>query len=105
MLSTNHRLTPEGWLDAVPNWKTRTVCSIRTTPRLAELADFRELDGAIAPAGSWQRAVVAPGSLVPGQQQAEMRWLAALTQTSLFDESEIRRLASIVGDQNGSALK
>jgi hypothetical protein len=102
---TNHRLTPEGWLDVVPNWKRRTVCSIRTSPRLAELADFRELDDAIAPTGSWQRAVVAPGSLVPGHRQAEMGWLSALTCTSLFDESEIRRVANVVGDPNGSALR
>lgn len=100
----NHRLTPEGWVDVVPQWTPATVCSIRATPRVAELSDFRELDGAIAPAATWQRAVIAPGSLVAGFRQADMRWLSGVAKTALFDESEIDQVVDVLADRKATAL-
>ena len=100
----NHRLTPDGWLDVVPAWLPSTVCSIRTTPRVAELADFRDLDDAVAPP-RWHRAVVAPGTGVAGSRQADMRWLSNRTETTLFDEADMRHVATVLADPTLSELK
>ena len=72
---------------------------------MAELEDFRELDSTSASPGRWHRAVVAPGTLSPGDRQANMQWLSDKLIAGLFDESEISRLAGILNDPAASELK
>jgi hypothetical protein len=100
----NQQLNQNGCLNVVPKWNQRTICSIRTTPRPADLDDFRELDNSAARPSSWQRAVIAPGSLIAGERQARMRWLSGNVRTSLFDESEVRHVADILADPGATEL-
>src|SRR5262249_38246812 len=55
----NQQLNQNGCLNVVPRWNIRTLCSIRTTPRPADLDDFRELDNSAGRPNSWQKAVIA----------------------------------------------
>jgi hypothetical protein len=102
---TNHRLTDDGTLDVVAAWNPKTVCSVRTNPRMAELEDFRDLDGSTAAAATWQRAVLAPGALAAGGRTMNMRWLSERTKTGLFDESEMGRMADLLANPTVKELK
>ena len=102
---TNQVLGRSGCLDVVARWRTPTVCSIKTCARMAELEDFRELDSTSALPGRWHRAVVAPGTLSPGDRQANMQWLSDKLMAGLFDESEISRLSGLLNDPAASELK
>jgi hypothetical protein len=102
---TNQRLTPNGCLDVVPAWSPGRACSIKTTPRLAALEDFRELDESAAAPFGWSRAVIAPGTFVAGERQADMRWLADNLKTGLFDESEIRHVSDMLATSTTSELR
>src|SRR5208283_5954692 len=85
---TNHRITANSCLDVVPSWHTKTVCSIKTSPRPAELEDFRDLDNFAALPDSWRRAVLAPSILAAGERQNNMRWLSEKLRAAIFDEGE-----------------
>jgi len=100
----NQQLNQNGCLNVVPTWNQRAICSIRTTPRPADLDDFRELDNSAARPSSWQRAVIAPGSLIAGERQARMRWLSRNVRASLFDESEVRHVADVLADPGATEL-
>lgn len=101
----NHRLNGDGTLDVVAAWNPKTVCSIRTNPRMAELEDFRDLDNSSAPPEKWQRAVLAPGTLAGGERQINMRWLSGNLRAGLFDESEMKRLSDLLASSTATELK
>jgi TIR domain len=101
----NQRLNPNGCLDVVSAWSQGPVCSIRTTPRLAELDDFREVDGSIALPDKWHRAVIARGTAISGGRQSEMQWLSGHLKTGLFDEGEIANVSRKLADPSASELR
>jgi hypothetical protein len=101
---TNHRLNYNGCLEVVPTWSQSTICSVRVTPRLAELVDFRETNPAPPLPLRRTRAVIAPGSLIAGHRLIDMRWLADATRTTLFDESDMAGVATILADPTRSEL-
>jgi hypothetical protein len=101
---TNHRLNHNGCLEVVPLWSQSAVCSVRLTPRVADLIDFRETNPTPPLPPRRTRAVIAPGSLIAGHRQVDMRWLADATSTTLFDESDMPRVATILADTTASEL-
>jgi hypothetical protein len=101
---TNHRLNHDGYLEVVPNWSQPAVCSVRVTPRVADLIDFRETNPTPPLPLRRTRAVIAPGSLIAGHRQIDMRWLADATSTTLFDESDMPRVATILAEPTASEL-
>jgi hypothetical protein len=102
---TNHRLTNNGCLDVVPQWRAPTVCSIKASPRMPGIEDFRELDNSAALPARWHRAIVSPGTSGFGERQVNIKWLANALMIGLFDESEIGRISTILSDPSASALK
>jgi hypothetical protein len=102
---TNQRLNQNGSLDVVPHWRVPTVCSIKASPRMPGLEDFRDLDNSMALAGRWHRAAVGPETMGLGERQGNIKWLSNALMVGLFDESEIRRISSILSDSTASELK
>ena len=102
---TNHRITANSCLDVVPSWNPRTTCSIRTSPRMADLEDFRDLDYSTALPDRWHRAVLAPGTLAAGERQVNMRWLSDRLKAGLFDETDIKRVSDLLADTTTTELK
>jgi len=102
---TNQRMTASGILDVVPSWNPKTVCSIRTSPRMADLEDFRDLDGATAVPDRWQLAVLAPGTFAGGERQINMRWLSEKLKAGLFDESEMKRISNLLARPTATELR
>ena len=102
---TNHRITANSCLDVVPSWHAKAVCSIKTSPRPAELEDFRDLDNSTALPDSWHRAVLAPSILAAGEREANMRWLSEKLKAAIFDEGETKRLADLLTHPTTTELK
>ena len=102
---TNHRITANSCLDVVPVWSPKTVCSIKTSPRMAALEDFRDLDNSAALADSWRRAVLGPGAFAAGERQMNMRWLSDKLKAGLFDESEMKRVADLLAGPRATELR
>jgi hypothetical protein len=101
---TNQRFTPFGRLDVVPAWSPKTVCSIRITPQFAGLEDFRTLDMSPPPPCVWQKAIITPGALIPGERQASMGWLSNRLDIPRLDESEIPYISHELADPTLSRL-
>ena len=101
---TNHRLNPNGCVEVVPSWSQSAVCSVRIAPRVADLVDFRETNPTPPLPVRRTRAVIAPGSLIAGNRQIDMRWLSEATSTTLFDESDMPRVATVLADPAASEL-
>jgi TIR domain len=102
---TNQRITPKGCLDVVPNWTPTAVCSVRLTPRLPEIDDFRRLDQSRAPARSYRQAVIARGATSFGRRQDDIRRIADSMETPWYDEAEIPILAGKLRSATGSLKK
>ena len=100
----NHRVSA-GRVDVVPAWSDQTPCSIQVTPRTAELADFKALDGTSAPEGRWKRAVLGPGTLAVGQRQADMHWLSENIKAGFWDEGKMRALVDRLADPSAKELR
>ena len=72
---------------------------------MADLEDFRELDGATAISDRWQRAVLAPGTFAGGERQINMRWLSEKLKAGLFDESEMKRISNLLAQPTTMELR
>jgi hypothetical protein len=102
---TNHRLNDNGCLDVVARWRVPTICSVKASPRMPELEDFRDLDNSAALPARWHRAALGPGTVGFAGRQANIQWLSNALMVGLFDESEINKISAILSDRAASELK